>query len=265
MDKNSFMPQRFLVKPGNLKTSSAVSGLNGRSCLIRFDREFSENIVYNLYLSDIVDADRTPLNAEYEQVRFQYSQPGEPPYIQEWRYLSTNRIELIFNTAMDTTTVLNLDNYRITPSGHVERIGLLDPRMNRFVIDLSNDTYFAASGVTTYIELSNIKNLSGQKFLSGNILHLTHAPLGVDDIFVYPQPVPGGNQTIGFANVAASTRIDIFNLSGQKIITLQATGSNGGMIWNMLDFNDQRIPAGVYFYHARWENQTKTGKFTVLR
>jgi hypothetical protein len=265
MDKSSFLPENFHLMPGMIYPGSVLSAFNGQACLVTFSDSFIDQTLYEINMSGVRDNDRTGLQEEYDNVVFYYQDLGDQPYIEKHLFSANNQLDLFFNMPMDRMTLLNIENYRISPGGTVtdaEMIGS-DDRIVR--IHLGSDVYTGASGIASYLELQEIKSVQGRLFATGNRISLAREPEDLDNIFVYPQPVRSEMDWIGFANVAPATRIDIFDISGYKVVTLYENNGFGGIRWNMQNGQGKRVAAGIYIFYARNGDETKMGKFTILK
>ena len=84
----------------------------------------------------------------------------------------------------------------------------------------------------------------------------------------YPNPF-NPQTTIGFELAQESQIIlDIFNISGQKIITLVNERKIPGkyyVVWNGKDEYRNIVSTGTYFYRLKAGNYTKTNKVTFIK
>ena len=63
-------------------------------------------------------------------------------------------------------------------------------------------------------------------------------------------------------------KIEIYNLLGTKITTLlneEMIAGRHAITWNAVDRNGRKIPSGIYFYHIRTNDFTKTNKMLLLK
>ena len=84
----------------------------------------------------------------------------------------------------------------------------------------------------------------------------------------YPNPF-NPSTTIKFetTNLHEDTRIEIYNLKGQKVKTLPVTlsGVEGLAIWNGTDVNNQPVSSGIYFYKLKSGNFVQTKKMILMK
>jgi len=86
----------------------------------------------------------------------------------------------------------------------------------------------------------------------------------------YPNPF-NPSTTIYFetTNLHENSRIEIFNIKGQKIKTFSNlqinTSSNQQIIWDGRDDNNKPVSSGIYFYKLKAGEYSKTRKMLLLR
>ncbi len=87
------------------------------------------------------------------------------------------------------------------------------------------------------------------------------APISVKD---NPVKVTGSGEGVTFLHLPPGSEIAIFNILGQKIITLKA-GAVNSLQWNLRNASGRQVPSGIYFYRVKAEGLNRMGKLTVLR
>ena len=88
---------------------------------------------------------------------------------------------------------------------------------------------------------------------------------------MYPNPwIPadgdsntGDDVGVYFNNLTSSSEIFIYSLTGELVEQIQPISET--WIWNGTNQTGQSVFSGVYLYVIKDENQTKTGKLTVVR
>jgi hypothetical protein len=83
-------------------------------------------------------------------------------------------------------------------------------------------------------------------------------------------PNPFNAQTMISFNLATSGRVelDIYNMIGQKIVTLVDGSYNPGtynVIWNGRDAAGSTVSSGIYYYRLKTDAKTETMKMTLLK
>jgi hypothetical protein len=72
---------------------------------------------------------------------------------------------------------------------------------------------------------------------------------------------------IYFSNLPASVRIEVFTITGRKVMEFQTSASTGQAQWNVKNSDGRDVASGVYLYriHDLATGQSVTGKLTVIR
>ena len=93
------------------------------------------------------------------------------------------------------------------------------------------------------------------------------------DVFVVPNPYLGshkkeaksGSRNLFFYNVPNEAKIQIFTLSGEKVITLRNQSSNNIVEWDLKSSGGNEINAGIYIYKVYTKGSEKIDKFVVVK
>ena len=85
---------------------------------------------------------------------------------------------------------------------------------------------------------------------------------------VYPNPaIESAVISYSIGNVA-NVSIEVFDISGRKIVTLLNSEVQGGehsLVWNLTDGNARAIPAGIYHVRLSTPDYTAAESMMVLR
>jgi hypothetical protein len=85
---------------------------------------------------------------------------------------------------------------------------------------------------------------------------------------VSPNPCMGSVELKYSITKSSAVRVDIYNIIGRKLTTLENEQKEAGnyiVTWNGIDQYGSETPGGVYLIHLSTDNHTVTGKVTVLR
>jgi hypothetical protein len=82
-------------------------------------------------------------------------------------------------------------------------------------------------------------------------------------VFPYPNPVREGDSVV-FGETSVSTRVEIFDLEGQRVRSL-GSSVGGGIEWNLRNAMGDKVVPGAYLYVARDATGTHSGRLVVLR
>jgi flagellar hook assembly protein FlgD len=93
------------------------------------------------------------------------------------------------------------------------------------------------------------------------------------NIVVYPNPFkPGTNGQfdapyITFNNIALDATIDIYNIAGKLVKTLENTDKSAKITWDIkLDDSGSKAASGIYLYVIKdGSGNNTTGKFTIIK
>ncbi len=73
-----------------------------------------------------------------------------------------------------------------------------------------------------------------------------------------------GENGVTFLYLPDNAQLIIFNLLGQKIISLH-TNHGSQILWNLKNSQGRTVPSGIYFYRVKAKGLNFTGKITVVR
>jgi hypothetical protein len=266
MDISTLKPENFVIRTEDNPTTSAIAYLNGKAVLLSFSVPFANTLDYNLEMVALRDTNRTPLPDEESVLSFYYFMEDiKKPFIEKWEFESNHSLLLTFNIPMNSNTISNTSNFELIPSGSVEYVESIDESERSFRLHLSDNTYGRSSGVTTYISFTNLESQQGVRFDEGNRLALVSESKSIVNLMVYPQPAVAEEGWLMFSNIVQGTSIKIFDINGHLITNLEEFDQNGGVRWDLRDQSGNKVPSGVYIYHATLDNQTKLGKFTIIK
>jgi len=89
-------------------------------------------------------------------------------------------------------------------------------------------------------------------------------------VMVYPNPAKTSSGQLTFAQLTAQADIRIYTINMRFIRDLTATGSQGGVTWNLRDDAGNLVPSGEYLYYATGTNDAgvsvegKAAKFVIV-
>jgi len=95
-------------------------------------------------------------------------------------------------------------------------------------------------------------------------------PFSSDDLSqAYAFPVPfradAGQTKITFTNLSSECIITIYTIDGQPVAALNETNGDGIYEWDVTNNNGAALAAGVYIYHIKSDQDTKSGKIVIIR
>ncbi len=194
-------------------------------------------------------------------------------FITNYRIVNNYKIDILFNSNLDTVTALNKNNYTFSPNNNVKEITFINIGSNG--VRITSEKPFGSIGKEFILSIRDVFSSKETGYLpisksSGSQIIITSNSENLDDIYVYPNPVRVEvNQHLTFANLTKSAEIYVFSYDGKFIIKLIENDGNGGYDWDLRDGNGELISSGIYIYKAiakdefGEELETKTGKFAV--
>lgn len=90
----------------------------------------------------------------------------------------------------------------------------------------------------------------------------------LSESYIYPNPVRAalGHDKVTFENLTNNVMIRIFKANGDLVREINATDTNGAIIWDLTNDNGNKIASGVYFYLITNElGQKIKGKLAIIR
>ncbi|MAT38685.1 MAG: hypothetical protein CL946_03680 [Ectothiorhodospiraceae bacterium] len=196
-------------------------------------------------------------------------------YIVRVEYVGGRTICVYFNVPVDKATAEDITNYHFRPNGQIIS-AVRDPENPRKVcLTIGEGIAIGAVGKEYTLQVTGILSEAGIPIVTGagSSAGLVFNRDSLDEMFVYPNPLkPADEQDfITFANLTQEAEIRIYTVSGTFVGEVVETDGNGGVEWNLIDENGNRVPPGIYIYYATGTNGSGaevpavTGKFAIVR
>ena len=257
------------------KLLSSVAVTSDNSYHLTFSQELSVgdhlltiNNFRDFYNSPIKDTTLTfeVMDANEEEARL---------FITNYEILDNYNLSITFNFNLDSLSAFNKNNYLFTPNNSLKDIYFNNKLPTR--VKLTTEKPFGSIGREYVLKIENIRSTSETGSFpitrnSGSEIVLTSNAENLDDIYVYPNPVNFDNdEYLTFANLTSVVEIYIFTIDGIFVQKVVEDDGNGGVDWNLMDVNNQKVSSGIYFYKAiSYDNldrklKEKIGKFAVIK
>lgn len=196
-------------------------------------------------------------------------------YIQNASLINNTRIKVEFNSLVDSATAKNISNYQLTPFNiAINSINIDASNRSIVYVNLGTGT-IGATGKNYILKISNIFSSGGTKITDGpgSTFGFIFNRQDLENIYVYPNPFKIGSAAsmLTFANLTVKAKIEIFDLTGRYIKTVEETDGNGGVEWDLKDNNGKEVSSGIYLFRATGVNsenvevKEKIGKFAVIK
>jgi len=230
---------------------------------------------YTVRVIGLNDIYNSPVDSNF--VSFAVNQTDSSKfYISKLTLIDKLKLKVEFNLDADTVTSKNPANYKFEPFDIKVLSAQTDNSNRRNVfLNLENKSAIGATGKNYLLRAFNIFSSGGIRIVdgAGSSFGLIFNKENLDEMYVYPNPfsVNSNQDYITFANTTRDASIDIYDLNGQFLINIKETNGNGGVEWNLIDKEGEKINTGIYIYRATGKNslgqdvEEKTGKFAVVR
>ncbi|MEA2095485.1 MAG: T9SS type A sorting domain-containing protein [Candidatus Cloacimonadota bacterium] len=162
-------------------------------------------------------------------------------------------------------------NYNITGFSHCVGAGIEEIEINGtwyYAPELDIEGTIRPAPVGSNPDIGAYENLNGEPYVSAENNQLLKLDYSLQN---YPNPF-NPSTTISFetTNLHENTRIEIYNLKGQKIKTFNVTLSpesslgKGSVTWNGTDSNNKPVSSGIYFYKLIVDKKVVANKKMLL-
>ena len=249
--------------------ASVVSHKSGQQVVLTLRDDLPDNGTLLITVANVYDCHNMPIDTTRNQVSVVISHPPTAPYLVRANLSSKSKVTLLFNEALDGSTVEPIENYTIEPDVNVIAAvpDAIDHRMAHLTIDPL--TPMGAHGKNYIIRVASVANLSGQKIQwgRGDAASLVFYKRDLSQVKVFPNPyvMSRANEGISFINLTPKATIKILTLSGRLVNTIEETDGNGGVTWDLKNERGLLISSGIYLYYVESDGQSKMGKFAVVR
>jgi hypothetical protein len=87
---------------------------------------------------------------------------------------------------------------------------------------------------------------------------------GAMALFVAPNPVRAGTPEVSFLEAANDTRVTVYNLEGEHVVTLSEV-RGGALRWDLRTQSGSQVSSGTYLYIAQDSTGRSMGRVVILR
>ena len=198
-------------------------------------------------------------------------------FISSFKIVDAYNVRIVFNLDVDEQTAENVNNYNFEPDNKVtsakvdandKRIVNINLKGHKPVGSIGKEYVMRVKNVVSSVSTGSIPINEG----AGSYIVLSSFAKDLSDVYVYPNPVqPTNGENLTFANIPRFAQITIWTIDGSKVGELEETDGNGGITYDLKDFNGNQLSSGIYFYRivmldeSNNEKEEKLGKFAVIR
>ncbi len=264
----SFLGERFFLLPDSLMALNALRGRASQQIIVGFQDPIRPGS-HQLRVGGLVNQYGVPFLKDTLTIPFEIASVQEAPYVQKVEMLSKSELLITFNHPMDPVSVENLANYIIEPDDDVIE-ARVDEQNDRLVhVRLTGKNRMGSLGENYYLTVANLRNIWG-KPLSADWNHrflILRMVENLDNVVVFPNPLTAevAERKITFGNLPRQCQIYVYDIHGHLVIGLKNEQMSGGIEWDLRSGSGSQVANGVYLYVAKYQNQTKMGKFVIVR
>ncbi len=255
----------------------SVSANSEYSFLLSYESSFLANRNYVLDIKNLTDIFNSPLENESRNFIVSEVDSSVRFYVSSFSIVNNYSVEIEFNLNVDSSSAVKEANYIFTPANNVGKVTFNAASKNKVILHTKNP--IGSIGKQYSLKISNLfsSNKDGNIKINtgaGSVIVLTANAENLNDVYVFPNPVTLNSmneQKVTFANITKKAEVQIFSISGKKIIFIESNNNSGGVIWDLRDFNGKDIESGIYIYRviSKTQNgedmQSVIGKFAVIR
>ena len=187
------------------------------------------------------------------------------PRLSEAIYLPPNHLSLVFDKPMGVSATYTgryrLHKYGRTDSDlefHTPRSAILDKSKQRVLLTFPATVF--RTGTHYQVEVGQVSDADGAELADdARVLTIMLPTPQLAETIVYPNPAACDQVT--FDKLPIGTRIDIYDVSGNRIASFAKTArARDKKVWDI-----SGISSGIYIYVLSSETDQRVGKLSVIR
>lgn len=231
-----------------------------------------------LFVSKMRDFYNSPVPEDTLSFLVQHSPDEIDFYVSSFEIINPYLVKVIFNFPVDESSAKNVNNYYFEPDNKVSEVTIDANDTKTVYLDLRNQKPVGSVGREYVLRIENVLSDASMgniliKSGAGSYIVLTGFAADLSDVYVYPNPVRGGEShtKITFANLPRRAKITIWDVNGFRINEIEERDGNGGVDFNLTNEFGERISTGVYIYRVVMiddqnnEGDEKLGKFAIIK
>ena len=173
----------------------------------------------------------------------------------------------IFLNANETPELAGMIPVYVYPGDKIEDLGNEHGKLHLFFLD---DYYWGSTIQGQGEDLGGMQKYCSLDIDFGSIASTPEMVVPASDIYLTNFPNPfNPSTTISFNLTAKGTKIEIYNLKGQRVKILPVSPSQShktSVVWNGTDQNNKPVSSGIYFAALRVDGRSlKTKKMMLMK
>ncbi len=269
MDETIIDVTNYVLTEFEIHPESVIRDRNFRAALLTFSPDTLPPGNYKLIVTNVRDADRTPIDTTKNSTTFSVPSISEKFYIESAEMLSNGDIAVRFNLPVDEKSATDKGNYSFDPPLTLESAYLdkNNPNLVMLVIAKNQMNYRQTSKFI--LTAKNIFSNNGIPIVqgTGSQIAITFIATSLQQAIIFPNPYTSGQGTgyVTFSNLIKGTAVKIIASDGKVIRSLIDENNNGTIHWDLKDENGNEISSGVYIFHLKNSGQQRLGKLAIVR
>ncbi len=248
---------------------SVVRAENFRAVLLTFAPDILAPGNYTLLVSDVRDADLTPIDTSKNTITFTVTPINPSFYVRNAHTESDGSIVVQFNLPVDEESATSPENYSFEPTLILEKISLDPQNQNQIILIPSKNQSLNAPVTEFILSVQNVYSASGIPLAQnkGSQIRIDFMISSLQQAVIFPNPYIAdyGNGFITFAHLINGTSVKIVTCQGQVIRTLTDENNNGTVYWDLKDENGNDVASGVYVFFLFHSGKQRKGKLAIVR
>ncbi|GAB4331471.1 MAG: hypothetical protein Kow0037_08110 [Calditrichia bacterium] len=267
LGKKSLTHSYFRISDGAIPSSVLLSD-GSKKLLLTFPGDFSVG-GGQLTMANLYSWQNAKFLKDSLTIPFEIIMETARPYLTDVKFISRTRLELRFSQPMEKSSTENVANYSLEPYVEIlsAELDANDPRLVHLTV--SGKNRMGSLGSAYYLTVQNLKDQYGNTIDGqlGNRVRVFRELQNLDEVLVFPNPLrpEHAEKKITFGNVPKGSEIFVFTANGRRVARLEENDGDGGVEWDLTNSEGEPVKSGVYIYLIKRENETKKGKFVIIR
>lgn len=211
---------------------------------------------YFVQINSIRDFWNSPTNSGNLNFEILDSITEKELFLTSLEIFSPTLYKLSFSEPLEKNSCEIPTNYEINPWGKVLIASFNDSES----VFLRLDDQIAKRNITGEwysITARNILAESGHKMTNGpgNTLSFVLTKDKLESVIAFPDPFSlSKDEFLRFGNLSKESTIQIMDLNGKELYRLSDKSGNGGISWDLKDFNGNKLQIGLYIFKVTGKN-----------
>ncbi len=224
---------------------------------------------YTVRVTDVEDAQGTPVDTVRAVAHFTVVETADPPYLVNVELTAPDRLLLRFNEAMEAATTEIVENFEIEPPVKIVAASQAPEDATLVILRLQDGSRIGPFGQEHFLRVRNVRSQNGipVRFGRGDTAALIFTATDLANVVLFPNPYRADSEQrfVTVAGLPREATVRILSARGTLIRTLHETDGNGGLTWDLRDGSGNEVASGIYLVYVTSGDEKKTGKLAIVR